>query len=69
MSLSFSAAHSMCDTGWKLFGKSCYKIASVKRWWSEAMSDCESAGAHLLKIDDQVEQHYFNTLLQNMDSV
>ena len=59
----------MCDTGWKLFGESCYKIASVIRSWSDAKSDCESQTAHLLKIDDRDEQSYFNILLRKMDSV
>ena len=59
----------MCDTGWKIFGGSCYKIASVKRSWSDAKRDCESQGAHLLKIDDRDERSYFYILLREVDSV
>ena len=62
------AAHVICDTGWKPFGKSCYNISSAEGSWSDAKSDCELQGAHLLKIDDEDEQNYFTTVLGNMDS-
>ena len=70
MNFSFPAAHSICGMEWsKSFRKSCYKISSAERSWNNAKRDCESQGAHLLKIDDRDEQSYFNTVLRKLHLV
>lgn len=51
-------AEVICESGWKAFKRSCYKISKVKRAWSEAKSDCANLGGHLLKIDNKDEQLY-----------
>jgi hypothetical protein len=50
-----------CPTGYSrsLSGSSsCYRIVATGRTWQQAETDCESAGAHLIVVNDAAEDAF-----------
>ncbi|CAI5696704.1 unnamed protein product [Oreochromis niloticus] len=60
-----------CLPGWALFNSSCYffsytESSTVKKNWHQSREDCGSRGSDLVVIDDQEEQKFVSSKIQNM---
>ncbi|XP_005917057.3 C-type lectin domain family 4 member M [Haplochromis burtoni] len=60
-----------CLPGWALFNSSCYffsytESSTVKKNWHESREDCVSRGSDLVVIDNQEEQKFISSNIQNM---
>uniref|UniRef100_A0A3Q4GQ12 C-type lectin domain-containing protein n=1 Tax=Neolamprologus brichardi TaxID=32507 RepID=A0A3Q4GQ12_NEOBR len=60
-----------CLPGWALFNSSCYffsyiESSTVKKNWHQSREDCGSRGSDLVVIDDQEEQKFISSNIQNM---
>lgn len=54
----FGADAEACGIGWKRYGASCYKIKTARKTWVQAVSDCESEGASLVKVCNKGELEF-----------
>ncbi|CAJ1063076.1 snaclec crotocetin-like isoform X3 [Xyrichtys novacula] len=55
---------SCCPRGWQPYMSSCYRSSSDKGTWDDAQQDCEKLRAHLVVLDDAMEErvvHKFST--------
>ncbi|XP_030574819.1 hepatic lectin-like [Archocentrus centrarchus] len=60
-----------CLPGWILFNSSCYFFSStesstVTKNWHNSRADCVRRGSDLVVIDDQVEQRFLSSNIENM---
>ncbi|XP_033107176.1 macrophage mannose receptor 1-like [Anneissia japonica] len=56
-----------CPSGWWTRGNKCYNFFQEKKNWTNAKSFCESNGGGLVSVNDQYDQAYLITLLQDID--
>lgn len=54
----FGADAEACGIGWKRYGASCYKIKTARKTWVQAVSDCQSEGASLVKVCNNGELEF-----------
>ncbi|XP_056237546.1 C-type lectin domain family 17, member A-like [Seriola aureovittata] len=45
-----------CPQGWWTYKSSCYQLSSVRDTWQNARQDCESKGAYLVILNDDIEE-------------
>ncbi|XP_028395191.1 uncharacterized protein LOC114519267 isoform X2 [Dendronephthya gigantea] len=53
-----------CDVGWVAFNRSCYRMFSNWKNWDRAKSVCRDTGGHLVRIDNDNEQHFLAELVR-----
>ena len=52
-----------CESGWKEFDNSCYKLHLSFRTWYDARDDCLTQDSHLTSVHSDDEQNFIETEL------
>ncbi|XP_056388842.1 C-type lectin domain family 4 member M-like isoform X3 [Hyla sarda] len=64
--LSYSMLCPFCPPGWTLFETSCYlHSAEDARSWGESLPWCRVQGGHLVVINDEEEQNFLESLVND----
>ena len=50
------------------FGGSCYKFVGEPKSWPDAEADCQHDGAHLVSVQDMMEQSYLHSRMSSNES-
>ncbi|CAB4004937.1 Hypothetical predicted protein [Paramuricea clavata] len=53
-----------CDYGWVAYNRSCYKSFENPRTWDGARRACRDTGGHLVRIDNDIEQHFLTNFVR-----
>ncbi|KAK2845094.1 hypothetical protein Q5P01_011753 [Channa striata] len=53
-----------CPPGWITYMSSCYLLSSRRNTWDKANQDCVQRGAHLVILNDQMEEQVVRTFVR-----
>ncbi|CAB4014245.1 Hypothetical predicted protein, partial [Paramuricea clavata] len=53
-----------CDSGWIAYNRSCYRMFQRAITWGAAKRTCRDTGGHLVRIDNDNEQHFLSNYVR-----